>query len=123
MDDSLAVCRFERAGNLQRDPHRIGRCHGTGERRSVDVLHDQIIAADIVQGADVRVIEARDRACLAFDGSAGHTESLDGHDTVKPGIPGLPDVSHTARSNPGQEDVRADLAPHFPGAHHIGIVV
>ncbi len=71
----------------------------------------------------MRVIEAGNRSCFALDRFAGHAKPLDGDGPVEPGVPGLPDLSHAAGANTAQEDVRADLASHFPDAHDIKIVV
>ena len=123
MDDAFGVGRFERAHDLQRDTGRLGWVHRAGEGRAIDELHHQVIAADVVQRADVRVVEAGNRSCLTLDGCAGHAKPFDGDDPVEPGVTGLPDVSHTAGADGADEHVRADLASRLPDAHDIGIVV
>src|SRR5262245_66030664 len=117
MDDAFAVRGLESADNLQRDSGRLQRGHRAGEGRTIDELHHQVVAADVVQRADVRMIEARDRSGLTFDGRAGHAKPLDGDDPVEPGVAGFPDVSHAAGADAAEDHVWADLASHLPVGH------
>jgi hypothetical protein len=69
MDDALEVRRLERRCNLDCQPQRFAgreraRFFGGDDRRAVDALHDQVARADIVDLADVGVVECRD--CLGF---------------------------------------------------------
>jgi len=65
MNDSLGVCGFERGSDLPRELQRLIRRKGprlftVDDRPPVDVLHDQKIRADIVNLADIGMIECRD---------------------------------------------------------------
>ena len=94
MRDSFFVRRIQRVQNL------IGVFGGLFERqrpmqrRAVDVLHHQIIRADIVDLADVRMIERRHRARLALKALA---EFLLGDfqrdNAIQPGVARFPDFS------------------------------
>src|SRR6185503_17428589 len=117
MDDALAMRGLECVRNLESDPHRRGRGHRSGERRAVDVFHDEVIAADVVQRADVRVIEARDRSGLALDRFTRHTQPLNRDDPIEPAVSRLPHVSHGTGTDFGDEDIRADLASRLPDGH------
>jgi len=75
VDDSLPVCRIERAGDLDGMAQRLVRRQGylrqaLGQSLSFQELHHQVVdavlVADIVKGADVRVGEARNSARLPF---------------------------------------------------------
>src|ERR1700692_3891455 len=65
MNDPLAVCGLERGRNLPRELQRLIRRKGlrlftVDDRPPVDVLHDQKIRADVVNLADVGMIERGD---------------------------------------------------------------
>jgi len=65
MNDPLAVCGLERGSNLPRELQRLIRRKGlrlftVDDRPPVDVLHDQKIRADVVNLADVGMIECGD---------------------------------------------------------------
>ncbi len=64
------------------------------QRRAVDVLHHQIIGADIVDLADVRMIERRHRARLAFKAFAEFLlGDLQRDNAIQPGVARFPDLS------------------------------
>ena len=65
MNDPLAVCGLERGSNLPRELQRLIRRKGlqlftVDDRPAVNVLHDQKIRADVVNLADVGMIECGD---------------------------------------------------------------
>jgi hypothetical protein len=65
MDDALLVRGLERVGDLVGDRQRLVERHRTvvdavGERRPLDQLHHEIVGADVVDVADVRMIQRRD---------------------------------------------------------------
>ena len=64
MQDPLGVRGVERAGDLNGQRHRGGGGQRAAQRRAVDVLHHQIVRADVVERADVGMIQRRDRARL-----------------------------------------------------------
>ena len=76
MDDSVSMGVIEGAGDLnrRREPllkrHMASRQAG-GQRLAFQVFHDEkvgsILMSDVVQGADVRMIQRRDRARLALE--------------------------------------------------------
>ena len=76
VDDPLPLCLVQRIGDLDGDLERLIERQRTflqplGERLALQVLHDQevdpVLAADVVEGANVRVIEAGDGLGLALE--------------------------------------------------------
>jgi len=79
MDDPLFVRPLERVGDLRAVPeHLVGRkrplLDPIGERLAFDHLHDEemraLLVTDVEEGADVRMIERRDRLRLTLESSA-----------------------------------------------------
>src|SRR6185369_3365861 len=121
---------LERFVERQRAPRQSGR-----QRFAVQVLHDQeleiVLAADVVQRADVRMVEARDRARLALEALAAvrlpggiGRQHLDRDDARDAGVESAIHLAHAAtakerddlvRSQPGAglqyHGERADYAP------------
>ena len=70
-----AVCLLEALGNLARDAKALllrqarstMRADAIGQRLSLDVLEHQIVSTDVVDLADVRMIERRNRARFLFE--------------------------------------------------------
>ncbi len=78
MHDPGAVRRDERLGELRADAHDVRRWQRIGtdvpERLPLDVFHDEEVApvllVEVVDGSDVRMIEARQRLGLAPEARA-----------------------------------------------------
>lgn len=75
MHDALFVRRFERLGDLFRDPERIGKLDRaprdvTAELIALDELHGERSQVrcffESVDGSDVRMIERGEHLCLAL---------------------------------------------------------
>ena len=76
MHEPLAMRLVERVGDLPSERQHLGRRQRTpfqpvGQRLALHVLHDQVVeavlVADVVEHADVRMVEARDRTRLALE--------------------------------------------------------
>lgn len=72
MDDAFFMCGLKSITDLAGDRQRLLDCHGSGfdpvgERRAFDQFHDQVVGADIVELADVAVIQRGNRARLAVE--------------------------------------------------------
>ncbi len=78
-----------------------------GQGFPFQVLHhqeiDAVLLADIVQGANMRIVQAGDGACLALETLAGFSvrrqvgrQDLDGNSAIKPGIFGAIHLAHAA---------------------------
>ncbi len=79
-------------------------------RKSVPVL-----LADVVERADVRMVELRDRAGFAVEPLAelrisgeGFGQDLDGDDAIEARVAGLVDLAHAAGAEGGEDLVRAE---------------
>ena len=125
MRDALPVRLVERVGDLGGDLQGLvererALFKARGERLAVEMRHHQVVsavdAADVVNTADVRMVQGRDGACLALEtrsrksvslaGSAG--EDLDGDGAIEPRVPRSIDFTHAARPKGGEDLVRAE---------------
>src|SRR6185503_6070569 len=75
------------------------------QRLALEQLHDQIVVADVVEGADVRMVQRRDRLRLALEARAQigsmcelRRQDLDGDAAIEPGVAGAVDLAHPARA-------------------------
>ena len=59
MYDSVRVRSIERGGNLNGDRDGLFQRQRSLERRAIHVLHDQIVGADVVESADVGMVQCR----------------------------------------------------------------
>src|SRR5262249_2178441 len=81
-------------------------------RRAFDILHDEIVLADIMQRADVRMIQARDGLRLALEALAEWPcDDLDRDGSVEPRIGGPVDSAHAASADWGFNPVWSEGAP------------
>jgi hypothetical protein len=94
----------ERFANLDRIFQRWIEGQWSLERRTLDVLHHQIIRTDIMQRADVRVIQCRDDARFAFEalGEFGFGD-FQRDDAVQSRIAGFVHFTHAPCTH-GRED-------------------
>ena len=108
MHDPLAMRRGQCLRDLHRQPHRIGHGHGPLQDLALDVLHHQVIRPDVVELADMWMIQRGDGTSLVLEplGVLG-PEALDGHDTIDPRVTGLPHFAHAARAEGRDELVGA----------------
>ena len=122
----------QRVGDLARDVdgfidrQRTAR-QPARDRLPVEVLHDEIVearvVADVVDAADVRVLEARDRFGLAFEPLAhvgrdrfGAGDDLDGDEPIEARIARAVDLAHAALAERIDDLVRSE--PGAAGEHH-----
>jgi hypothetical protein len=121
VDDPGRVRALERVGDLDPEPEDLldrerPPLDALGERLALEELHDQevdlALPPDVVEGADVRVLERRDRLRLALEALAhllGGREVL-GQDLerdrpVEPGVLGAVDLAHPAGAERGDDFV------------------
>ena len=90
-----------------------------GERLPGDQFHHQVarfvFAADVVERADVRVVQLRDRAGFALEtlpqvGTRGEMcrQDLDGDVALEPAVPGAVHLTHATRPNPSDDLIRPE---------------
>jgi len=119
MNDALFVRSLERRHNLPCQAQRFlewkarGRTRALGEhlgkRLAFDQFHHQIVRSDVVQRADVGMIQRRDRACFALEALAETlVGELDGDVPSEPGIAGSIHDAHAAGPDLGRELIRAN---------------
>jgi len=124
MHDADAMRGVERAADLNRQPQRVGYGQGPlletcGQRLAVEELHHQeldvSLAADIMNRADVRVVERGDRARFLLEaktqvGIAGQRSRhhLDRHGAIETGVARFVDLAHPARPEGSHDFVGAE---------------
>jgi hypothetical protein len=97
----------------------LGPAQPLGKRLSLEVLHDQVgrtlVLADIVESADVWVIQCRDGAPFPIEALAKlriagklRGKNLDRDRAVEPRVARLVDLAHAARAKGGLDLVRAE---------------
>ena len=103
MQHAAIVSRFHRARDLDRLTDRFGRRNRTTQRLAVDVFEHEIAWPDVVQLADVRMVQGRDRTRFVFESAQairviGHRrgENLDGDVAIETRIAGAVDFAHPA---------------------------
>ena len=112
MDDPLPVRSGQGVGNLHPEFDCLPHLHRAGEGLALDVLHHQVlglaILSDVMQRADVRMIQSRDRTRLALEsiGELG-LEDLDRDGAVQSCVAGAVDVAHPTFPDEGGQFVRA----------------
>src|SRR6185369_317774 len=71
MDNMLTMCLVQRVGDLGAVPQNLGQRHRSAaqallDRLAVEQLQYQVVVTDVVQRADVRMIQARDHLRFAL---------------------------------------------------------
>ncbi len=110
--DARAMGAIERVGDLRAQAQRLGRRERAArearvERVALDQLEDEVIdvalLADVVERADVRVVEARDRLRLALEAGADlglvrkvRRQDLHGDVAAEAGVLRAVDLAHAA---------------------------
>src|SRR5438874_9995436 len=108
MDDSVAMRFVERVGDFQpkaQDLRERQRAfsHFVGKSLAFQVLHDQeidaVLAADIVERANVRMGEPGDDSSLALESNASvfresRRQNFDRYITIEACVAGAIDLSH-----------------------------
>ena len=127
MHHAGAMRRIERTGNRGGVPDRaIDRKRATlqdgGERLALQVLHDEVagalLFADVVQRADVRVVETGDDARFTLEAfprvrclSERRREDLDSDGAIQPRVTRLIHLAHAACTERRDDLVRAEKRP------------
>ena len=132
VDQAALVRRFERVGDLERDPQRLGQRHsaaGNPRRQilSLDQLHDQrrdlapFVAwqfCDFVDLGDVGVTQGGERLGFAFEArqplrvcGEEFGEDLDGDVAIEPRVARAIDLAHTTGAKGRDNGVRTKAGP------------
>ena len=117
MHDALFVRGFERIGDLACDGQRLldrnrAPLDALGQRFALHQFHDEVVRADIVQRADIGMIQRGDRAGFALEAVA---ESLGGdfygHFTMESGIGRAIDLAHATGADRRKDLVGTETGP------------
>ena len=119
-------CAFlvQRVGDLDGvAQHLVGRQRPRrqprGERLAFEILHHQEVGvtllADVMERADVRMVQAGDRLRLTLEALSEirivgdmRREHLDGDGALEPRVGGLVDLAHAAGADEGRDVVAAE---------------
>ena len=100
MRDPFLVRGVERIANLDRVLQRLIDRQRPLEGRALDVLHDEIIWADVVDLADIRMIQRGDRVGFPLESLTElRGRNLDRHIAFQAWIMGLVHFPHTSGSD------------------------
>ena len=104
MDDAGLVRGGQAFGDLDADVEHRAHVTRSGDGDAFDVLHHQVVRADVVQVADVGVTERGDGARLAIE-PLGELffGNLDGDEAIQPHIACAIDLAHSARTDRGED--------------------
>ena len=117
VDDAAVVRRLQRVGDLPGERQRFvdrdrRRANAVGERRTVNQLHHEIVGPDVVQRADVRMVERGDGAGLPLEAVAeAFGRHLDCDVPAEAGIARAIHRSHAAGSECADDLVGAQSGP------------
>jgi hypothetical protein len=124
MHNAFPMCGIQCIRDLNADSNDLiesepAALHAVGERLAVDVLHDEerrtVLFADVIQGADIRMRQTRDRSRLAFEALDAFccqgigSEELECDDAIEACVAGAVDFAHPARAHLRQNLERADM--------------
>ena len=117
MKNAGPVRLLEALGNLAGDAKKLllretrstGSADTIGQRLALDVLQDQVVSANVVDLADMRMIERGDRARFLLEPSAMLLgEPFHRDDTIEPRVACFPHFSHAAAAQEGQDFIGAE---------------
>ena len=127
MNDPRPMRGIERLAHFHADPHGLLQRNRTapqpvGQRFALEILHhqkiDALLVAHVIQRADTRMIQRRNRARLAVESLSQLwvrgkmlRQDLDGHFAAQPRVAGAIHFAHTARSQRGHNLVRSKFCP------------
>ena len=102
MRDALAVRGGESREDLSREQERTLERQRPGERLAVDQLHDEVVRPDVVERADVRMIERGHGTGFALEPFAELLGGeLDGDLPTQAGVAGPIDFAHARQRQAG----------------------
>ena len=106
----LAVRRLQRLANLRPVLEHFIERQRAFQSLALDILHHQIVGADVIQRADMRVIQGGDGPRLALETFAElFTADLDRHRAVQTRVKRFEDPAHAAGPEQSFDPVRSEL--------------
>ena len=110
MQNAFGVSCFKRAHNVRRQSQSPLQRHRTPQWRAVDILKNQVILTDVVNLADVRMIQGGDRpSFLLKSRTIRGFDTLNRHDAIQPRVKSLPHLPHAGRTEWREDLIRPDL--------------
>ena len=118
VNDPLCVRSVETVCDLYRHGQRLRQRQRAGERLALDVLHDEVVRAYIIERAYVRVVQGGDGMRFACESVREFcSRELDGNSAVQTRVSGLPHLAHATCSDNGLEFVRTETPSDCRAAH------
>src|SRR6516162_7636237 len=112
MENPSLMCRLQSAGDLDCQAHGLLSLQGASQRAALDVLQHEIIRPNVVNLADMRMIQRGNRTRFLLESSRVlGLQPLNRDDAVQPRVARLPDLTHAARPERRQNFVRPKLIP------------
>src|SRR5215471_8850731 len=109
MSDALLVGGVECVQDLARTFDGLVSGHGTSEGNAIHKFHHEVVRANIIEVADVGMIQGRNRARLAAEAVGEiRLREFDGDTPVETGVHRLPNFAHTTSPDTGQEFIRTE---------------
>ena len=107
MNDALLVGSVEGIANLHRIIKSLGDTQRTSERGTFDVLHDQVVRPDIMQGANVRMIQRGHGVRFALEAfGEPFVRNLDRDHAIQPCIASFVDLTHPSSAKERDDFIR-----------------
>jgi len=109
MDDALFVRGVERVQDLLGQLERLSERHRSVQPLALDVLHDEVVGADVVKRTDVRMVHRRDGPSLTFEALVERAQArLDGDQSIETRVSRFPNLTHAASAEGGKNLVRTE---------------
>ena len=97
MTNAAFVRRVQCVGNLARQPYGFVSSHRTADRFPLEILEDEVIGSDVVDLANVWMVDRGNGARLALKlARIVSNQSLDRDRAIQASIVRLGDLAHTA---------------------------
>src|SRR6516164_8999219 len=110
MENPSLMCRLQSAGDLDCQPHGLLSLQGASQRAALDVLQHERLRPNVVDLADMRMIQRGNRTRFLLESSRVlGLQPLNRDDAVQPRVARLPDLTHAARPERRQNFVRPNV--------------
>ncbi len=110
--DPALVRRVQGVGDLGRQPYRFVLCNPISKWFPLEILEDEVIGSDVVDLANVRMVNRGDGARFALKPvRIVSDQPLDRDRAIQASIVRLVDLAHTARADQRLNFVRAESGP------------
>ncbi len=111
MNHARAVRNVQRVADLYRVFEGPVERQRSLQRRAVHVLHDEVVGSNVVERADVGMIQRRDGPSLALEPlREGFLRHLDRDDAVEASVTSFVDVAHAAAPKRSYDFIRAEAS-------------